>query len=133
MSNFFVSCKKEFSDATELAMRETIFGILRKGDTDHKNVVHTSDFRAAISNLGFTMGHPVVDEVLVHCKIDKHSGNIDFSSLEHELKKSRALFNKKKKDEVFASQVKTLSSSSAVKEEKLSHWANKAQQASRFV
>lgn len=83
---------------SDLAIRETILGVLKGKDTSGRNVIHSSDFRTAISELGFPMGSAIVENILVHCKLDNH-GNIDFSNLERELIRERRVANANRKTE----------------------------------
>jgi hypothetical protein len=55
-------------------------------------MVHASDFRNAVGELGLTIGSKPVQNVLVSCKLD-NGGNIDFSALEAELARERSVFN----------------------------------------
>ena len=65
---------------TDLSIRETILGVLKAKDIEKSGVIHTSDFRSALSDLGFPYGSKVVENILVHCKLDAN-GNIDFNLL----------------------------------------------------
>ncbi len=82
----------------ELAMREMILGVLKGKDLSNSNVIHSSDFRTAITDLGFPMGSAIIENILVHCKIDTR-GNLDFTVLEKELSRERRVFNSQKKIE----------------------------------
>jgi Ca2+-binding EF-hand superfamily protein len=82
----------------DLAIREMILGVLKAKDSTGRNVVHSSDFRTAITDLGFPMGSMVIENILVHCKID-NKGNLDFTQLEKELTRERRVFNSQKKIE----------------------------------
>jgi calcyphosin len=81
--------------ASELVIRETILGILKSKDVTGKNVIHSSDFRSTISDLGFSMGSSTVENILVHCRLDA-KGNLDFSDLERELIRERRVTNSSK-------------------------------------
>jgi Ca2+-binding EF-hand superfamily protein len=83
---------------SDLAVRETILGVLKAKDASGRNIIHSSDFRIAISELGFPMGSPIVEMILVYCKLDNH-GNLDFSNLERELARERRVFNANRKPE----------------------------------
>lgn len=76
----------------DLIIKETILGVLKARDYEGDGVIHSSDFRMALSDLGFEMGSRIVEDILVLCKVDSH-GNLDFSTLEHELVRSRRVLN----------------------------------------
>jgi Ca2+-binding EF-hand superfamily protein len=82
-----------YKDTTsELVMREMILGVLKAKDKNHCNIIHSSDFRSAVTDLGFSMGSSIVQNILIHCKLDKN-GNLDFSELENQLSRERKLAN----------------------------------------
>jgi Ca2+-binding EF-hand superfamily protein len=83
----------------DLAIRETILGIVKAKDrTGRSNTVHSSDFRNAIMDLGFSMGSPIIENILIYCKLDG-SGNLDYSELERELTRERRIYNSTYKQE----------------------------------
>lgn len=84
--------------SSELAVREMILGVLKSKDVSGRNVIHSSDFRTAITDLGYPMGSSVVENILVHCKLDA-IGNLDFSELERELVRQRRVLQANKKPE----------------------------------
>jgi hypothetical protein len=53
-----------------------------------------------------------VEDILVHCRIDPKSGNIDFSDLERELERERRVVNSKPKED----KTKTVSTSRGIKQ-----------------
>lgn len=80
--------------SSSLAVRETILGVLEArclNGSDNNRVIHSSDFRAAVSDLGFHMGSQPVADILVHCRVNPEDGNIDFSELYNELARERRL------------------------------------------
>jgi len=77
-------------DKQDLMTSELILGVLRRVDASGKGVIHSSDFQRAVSDLGFTLGASVIQDMLVHCKLDQ-MGNIDFGPLEHELQTRRRM------------------------------------------
>lgn len=85
-----------FKSESDLALRETILGILKSKDSKGNNKIHSSDFRVAITDLGFPMGSPVVENILVYCKLE-NDGMLDFSELERELVHERRISNAQKK------------------------------------
>lgn len=95
MSNnsFFESQKQSISQATQLAMAEALYGMLCKKDLGN-GVIHSSDFRKSVVDLGLPLGHAIVEDILVFCKIDQNHGTMNFSELEAELKRRRYRFNK---------------------------------------
>ena len=76
----------------ELSLKESILGVLKSRDYEGKGVIHSSDFRMALSDLGFEMGSKVVEDILVLCRVDA-KGNLDFSTLESELIRERRVLN----------------------------------------
>lgn len=82
------------SPASELAVRESILGVLCAKDLEGDGIIHSSDFRSAVADLGFPFGSSVVESCLVHCRLDQ-SGYIDFNQLKVELAKERKVFNDK--------------------------------------
>lgn len=82
----------------ELSVREMILGVLKAKDQSGCNIIHSSDFRTAITDLGFPMGSSIIENILVHCKLDTR-GNLDFSDLERELVRERRVHNSQKKPE----------------------------------
>lgn len=77
---------------TQLLIRETILGVIKAKDLDGTGIIHTSDFKAAVNDLGFSFGSKVVEDMLVHCKID-NNGNINYQQLERELLRERRVVN----------------------------------------
>lgn len=82
--------------AADLGIREMILGVLQSKDKSGKNIIHSSDFRTTITDLGFSMGSSIVENILIYCKLDE-SGNIDFSNLESQLVRERKLVNSQAK------------------------------------
>jgi len=80
------------NSATDLSIRESILQVLKTKATNGGNIVHSSDFRTAITELGYPMGSTLIENVLVYCKLDI-GGYIDFSELERRLQHERKLFN----------------------------------------
>jgi hypothetical protein len=72
------------SNPSDLLIRETILGVIKSRDLNREGIIHTSDFRAAVADLGFPFGHPIVENILVHCVINS-DGFVDFKGLEREL------------------------------------------------
>jgi Ca2+-binding EF-hand superfamily protein len=72
------------SSSSDLLIRETILGVIKSRDLNREGIIHTSDFRAAVSDLGFPFGHPIIENILVHCVIN-NDGFVDFKGLEREL------------------------------------------------
>jgi hypothetical protein len=72
------------SNPSDLLIRETILGVIKSRDLNREGIIHTSDFRAAVADLGFPFGHPIVENILVHCVINT-DGFVDFKGLEKEL------------------------------------------------
>ena len=91
--SFFALKERFASDATSIALKEMLFGTLRSKDIMGAQIVHASDFRQAVSQMGIPMGHEIVEDVLMHCRISNADGSIDFSGLELELKQQRQQFN----------------------------------------
>lgn len=90
----------EFMDpAAELSIRETILGMMKTRDVLGVGKIHTSDFRAMANDLGYPLGHQVIENILVHCVINSE-GLIDFSGIEREFARERRLVsaNANKKD-----------------------------------
>lgn len=78
----------------DLPIRETILGVIKSRDYDNRGNIHTSDFRSAISDLGFHFGDPVVENILVHCVINSE-GFLFYADLERELARERRVHNTK--------------------------------------
>jgi Ca2+-binding EF-hand superfamily protein len=76
----------------DLSIREKILQVLKSRAQNGASVIHSSDFRNAITELGYPMGSTLIENILVYCKLDK-SGNIDFSQLENRLSHERKVFN----------------------------------------
>lgn len=68
----------------DLLIRETILGVIKSRDLNCEGIIHTSDFRAAVADLGFPFGHPIIENILVYCVINS-DGFVDFKGLEREL------------------------------------------------
>eukprot|EP01031_Cornospumella_fuschlensis_P033981 gene33981-41123_t len=83
-------------DATSLGLREMILGVLKSKVVGGRSLIHSSDFRSTITELGFAMGSPIIEDILVHCKLDSQ-GNLDFAELERQLARERKVFNASKK------------------------------------
>jgi hypothetical protein len=73
--------------ASDLLVRETILGVIKSRDLNREGIIHTSDFRSAVADLGFPFGHPIIENILVHCVINS-DGFVDFNGLERELARS---------------------------------------------
>lgn len=82
----------------DLILSELILGVLLSRDPSGAGTkkIHSSDFQRAVADLGFPVGTPVVQDMLVHCKLDS-SGNIDFAPLERELVARRRILSAKPK------------------------------------
>ena len=91
-TSFFHGQKYSISQATQLAMAEALYGMLCKNDIGG-GVIHTSDFRKSVVDLGLPLGHAIVEDILVYCKIDQVHGTMEFSEVEAELKRRRQKFN----------------------------------------
>eukprot|EP01039_Chlorochromonas_danica_P000409 gene409-442_t len=79
-------------NSTELGTREMILGILKTKDKTHRNIIHSSDFRTTLEDLGFSMGSSIVEDLLIYCKLD-NDGYLDFSELERNLIRERKMAN----------------------------------------
>ena len=84
------------SSTSSLQVREMLLGVLKARDIDSKGVIHTSDFKAALNDLGLLMGSQEVEDILIHCRIGM-DGSIDFNKLESELKLERQVYNSRNK------------------------------------
>ena len=83
----------EFMDpAADLSVRETILGMMKTRDATGTGRIHTSDFKQMANDLGYPLGHSVIENILVHCVIN-NEGLIDFSGVERELARERRLLN----------------------------------------
>lgn len=83
----------EFIDpAADLSVRETILGMMKTRDALGTGKIHTSDFRAMANDLGYPLGHRVIENILVHCVINTE-GFIDFTGVERELARERRLLS----------------------------------------
>jgi len=91
--SFFAQIKSSASEATDLAIKEMLLGTMRSKDLNGAGILHASDFRTAVAQLGMPMGHAVVEEVLMHCKVSADDGTIDFSELAAELAVQRKTLN----------------------------------------
>lgn len=69
---------------SDLSIRETILGVIKSRDLNNEGVIHTSDFRSAVADLGFAFGDPLIENILVHCVVNS-DGFVDFNGLEREL------------------------------------------------
>jgi hypothetical protein len=85
-------------NADDLPIRETILGIIKSKDKSGAYVIHSSDFRNAVLDLGFSMGSAIIENILIYCKID-NNGNLDYSNLERELIRERRILNSSNKPE----------------------------------
>jgi hypothetical protein len=92
MNSFFERHTESISEGTHLAMRECLYGMLCKKDIGD-GVIHSSDFRKAVVDLGLPLGHAIVEDVLVFCKIDNDKGTMNFTELARELSRRRHRFN----------------------------------------
>ena len=92
-STFFTQKVNDTSPATELAMKEMLLGLMRSKDHNLSDILHASDFRTAVEQLGMPMGHSIVEDVLLHCKVSAEDGSIDFSDLQSELAVQRKKLN----------------------------------------
>ena len=79
-------------NSSSLALKETILGVLQSKDRSGRGVIHTSDFKSALTDLGFPMGSEVVEDILVSCIVDVN-GNLDFSGFATELIRQRHVMN----------------------------------------
>lgn len=81
-------------NSNSLALKETILGVLQSKDRsgNGSGIIHTSDFKSALTELGFPMGSQVVEDILVSCVVDVN-GNLDFSGFAKELKRQRHVVN----------------------------------------
>mmetsp|Transcript_3118 Transcript_3118/g.4810 ORF Transcript_3118/g.4810 Transcript_3118/m.4810 type:complete len:795 (+) Transcript_3118:89-2473(+) len=79
---------------SDLLIRETILGVIKSRDLNNEGIIHTSDFRSAVADLGFPFGHPIIENILVHCVI-MPDGFVDFNGLERELARERRVTNAK--------------------------------------
>lgn len=96
-SKLLVDGSSESTIAMEdLAMSELILGTLKSKDKSRQGRIHSSDFQRAITELGLPLGSPLVQDMLVHCKLDQ-VGNLDFGPLERELQSRRRIFESKPK------------------------------------
>lgn len=82
--------------SSSLQLREMLLGVLKARDIDNRGVIHTSDFKAALNDLGLLMGSQEVEDILIHCRIGM-DGSIDFKKLESELKLERQVYNSRHK------------------------------------
>jgi Ca2+-binding EF-hand superfamily protein len=72
-----------------IATKEMILGVLKARDETKRGIIHSSDFRTAMSDLGFPMGSQAVTDILVSCNLDADTGYIDFSAVDGELLRER--------------------------------------------
>lgn len=79
-----------------LSLSEVLLGVLKGKDKSKRGVIHSSDFQRAITDLGFPLGSDIVQEMLVHCKVDE-LGDVDFTPLELELQSRRHMLANKPK------------------------------------
>jgi len=114
MSSFFKQKESTSSEATDLAIKEMLLGVIRSKDKSHAGVLHASDFRTAVAHLGIPMGHAVVEEILMHCSVSADDGSIDFSALQAELAMQRKTLNERMQREKREKQVFHQSSVAAV-------------------
>ena len=70
--------------SSDLPIRETILGILKVKDVLKEGKIHTSDFRTAVLDLGYHFGHPIIENILVHCVIST-DGFVSYAGLEKQL------------------------------------------------
>jgi len=75
---------------SELSVKECILGLMRVKDIDRNGIIHSSDFRSAIEEVGMDLGNKLVQDMLVKCSIDT-KGNINYSSLEKALSDERSI------------------------------------------
>jgi Ca2+-binding EF-hand superfamily protein len=110
----------KITEASELSIRECIYGCMLRYDRYKKGVIHSSDFSKVIGDLGMPLGHKVVEDMLNHCQIDSETRYIDFTGLDKELKHQRGLFNNRSK----ITNKKPVSSSSVadISTSKSTHW-----------
>jgi Ca2+-binding EF-hand superfamily protein len=92
----------------DLSVRETILGMMKTRDALGTGKIHTSDFRSLTNDLGYPLGHRVVENILVHCVISSE-GLIDFSGVERELARERRLMSTHVNKEDFVRQVTSFS------------------------
>lgn len=86
------------SDSTDLLIRETLLGVIKAKDVKGNKLIHSSDFKKAISDLGLPWGSPVVDSIMMYCKTDSN-GNINITPLETQLQKERDDYNSRRERE----------------------------------
>jgi len=87
--------------ALDLSIRESILQVIKAKAIGNGNVIHSSDFRTAITELGYPMGSTLIENILVFCKLDK-SGYIDFSELQRRLQHERTIFNSQQDTQLFS-------------------------------
>lgn len=105
---------------SSLAVRETLLGVLQSRDIEGKGVIHSSDFRSCCTDLGFPMGSPTVQDVLIFCTINE-DGFIDFSRLKEELRMERHLYNTKPKQDKAPPQTSTATNTDVPWRAELNH------------
>ena len=71
-NSFFESQKHSISQATQLSMREALYGMLCNKDIG--GGIHSSD-RKSVVDLGLPLGHTIVEDILVFCKIIRSRDN----------------------------------------------------------
>ena len=72
------------SPKKDLAIKESILGVLKTKDKSGKGAVKVSEFDNVISAFGLSWDSPAVKNVLEYCKIDKDE-NINFNALSDEI------------------------------------------------
>ena len=131
-NSFFESQKHSISQATQLSMREALYGMLCNKDIGG-GVIHSSDFRKSVVDLGLPLGHTIVEDILVFCKIDQDQGTMNFSELETELKRRREKFNKEQNVKRAKSAKLVDSSAVATDTDKGDHWRAQQEHNKRHV
>ena len=81
-------------DEDDLSLRECIHGKMKLMDHKNEKKIHSSDFQAAVEQLGLKYSDPAVSQVLIRCKVDME-GFIDYKPLESELEAERYYASKK--------------------------------------
>ena len=72
------------SPRKDLAVRESILGVLKSKDRAGNETINLSEFDSVIQAFGLSWESTAVKNVLEHCKIDKNE-NINYSALKAEL------------------------------------------------
>ena len=78
----------------DLAVRESILGVLKAKDRADLGTIRVADFEKVISDFGLTRESLAVKNVLAHCSVDA-SENLDFNQLKQQLATERNVHNAK--------------------------------------